>query len=47
MADKYAGYVPECIKDRPYREAIVRLAMLITDRLPVKLGKEKITIKIV
>ena len=45
MADNYAGYVPECIKDRPYREAIVRLAMLITDRLPVKLGKEKITME--
>ena len=44
MADKLAGFVPDTMNnDEPIREPIVRLGKLITDRLPVKIGKEKIT----
>lgn len=43
MADYRAGYVPDCIKDQPFREPIAKLALEITDRVPVLLGKEKIT----
>ena len=44
MADKLAGFVPDTMNnDEPLREPIVRLGKLITDRLPVKIGKEKIT----
>ena len=44
MADKLAGFVPDTMKnDEPIRESIVKLGKLITDRLPVKIGKEKIT----
>ncbi len=44
MADPYAGYVPDTMKnDEPLREPIVRLAKVVTDRVPVLLGKEKIT----
>lgn len=45
MADKLAGFVPECIKGTELREPIVRLAMEVTDRVPVLLGKEKITVE--
>lgn len=45
MADKRAGYVPECIKNAELREPIVRLAKVITDRVPVLLGKEEITVE--
>ena len=44
MADKLAGFVPDTMNnDEPIREPIVRLGKLITDRLSVKIGKEKIT----
>ena len=44
MADPYAGFVPDTMKnDEPLREPIVRLAKVVTDRVPVLLGKEKIT----
>ena len=43
MADYLADYVPEFIKDEPEREVIVRLARMITDRVPQKLGLKKIT----
>ena len=44
MADPLTGFVPETVKnDEPIREPIVRLGKLITDRVPVVLGKEKIT----
>ena len=44
MADPLSGFVPETVKnDEPIREPIVRLGKLITDRVPVVLGKEKIT----
>lgn len=44
MADKLVGFVPDTMNnDEPLREPIVRLGKLITDRLPVKIGKEKIT----
>lgn len=44
MADKLAGFVPEAVQnDEPIRESIVKLGKMITDRMEVKLGKEKIT----
>lgn len=43
MADPLAGFVPDYIKDEPFREPIAKLAKLITDRVPQKLGFKKIT----
>lgn len=43
MADHLAGYIPEYIEKEEEREPIVRLAKMITDRVPQKLGLEKIT----
>ena len=44
MADPHAGFVPDTMKnDEPLREPIVRLVKVVTDRVPVLLGKEKIT----
>jgi len=43
MADHLAGYVPEYIENEVEREPIVKLAKLITDRVPQKLGLKKIT----
>ena len=44
MADPLGGFVPDTVKnDEPIREPIVRLGKLITDRMEVMLGKEKIT----
>ena len=44
MADPLKGFVPETVKnDDPIREPIVRLGKLVTDRVPVVLGKEQIT----
>lgn len=43
MADHLAGYVPEYIENEIEREPIVRLAKMITDRVPQKLGVKKIT----
>lgn len=44
MSDPLGNYVPDCMKnDEPMREPIAKLAKMITDRIPVVLGKEKIT----
>ena len=44
MADPLGGYVPDTVKnDEPIREPIARLGKMISDRLEVMLGKEKIT----
>lgn len=43
MADYMAGYVPEFIEKEEEREVIVKLAKMITDRIPQKLGMKKIT----
>lgn len=43
MADYMAGYVPECVEKEEEREVIVKLAKMITDRIPQKLGMKKIT----
>lgn len=44
MADKLAGFVPDAMKnDEPLREPIAKLGKMITDRMSVVLGKEKIT----
>ena len=44
MADPLGGYVPDTVKnDEPIREPIVRLGKMISDRMEVMLGKEKIT----
>lgn len=44
MADKLAGFVPDTMKnDEPLREPIAKLGKMITDRMSVILGKEKIT----
>ena len=44
MADPLGGYVPDTVKnDEPIREPIARLAKMISDRMEVMLGKEKIT----
>lgn len=43
MSDHLSGYIPEYIENEVEREPIVRLAKMITDRVPQKLGLEKIT----
>ena len=44
MADPLGGYVPDIVKnDEPIREPIARLGKMISDRMEVMLGKEKIT----
>ena len=44
MADPFGGYVPDTVKnDEPIREPIARLGKMISDRMEVMLGKEKIT----
>lgn len=43
MSDHLSGYIPEYIEKEVEREPIVRLAKMITDRVPQKLGLEKIT----
>ena len=43
MTDPLAGYIPEYIEKEVEREPIVRLAKMITDRVPQKLGLKKIT----
>ena len=44
MADPLGGFVPETVKnDEPIREPIVRLGKLVSDRMEIMLGKEKIT----
>lgn len=44
MADPLGGYVPDTVKnDEPIREPIAHLGKMISDRMEVMLGKEKIT----
>jgi len=44
MGDCLAGFVPKTVQnDEPIRQPIVRLGKLITDRVDIVLGKEKIT----
>ena len=43
MADPLGNYIPEFIENEVEREPIVKLAKLITDRVPQKLGMKKIT----
>lgn len=44
MSDPLGGFVPESVKnDEPMREPVARLGKLISDRMEVVLGKEKIT----
>lgn len=43
MTDHLTGYVPEYIENEVEREPIVKLAKMITDRVPQKLGIRKIT----
>lgn len=43
MGDKLGGYVPEFIENEKEREPIIKLAKMITDRVPQKLGLKKIT----
>ena len=44
MSDPLGGFVPETVKnDEPAREAVIRLAKVVTDRAEIILGKEKLT----
>ena len=43
MADPLGNYIPEFIEKETEREAIVKLAKMVTDRIPQKLGMKKIT----
>ena len=43
MADPLGNFVPEFIEKEVERESIVKLAKMITDRVPQKLGMKKIT----
>lgn len=44
MADPLAGFIPDTVKnDEPAREAVLKLAKVVTDRPEVLLGKEKLT----
>ena len=43
MADPLGNFVPEFIEKEVERESIVKLASLVTDRIPQKLGMKKIT----
>ena len=40
MADPLAGFIPDTVKnDEPAREAVLKLAKVVTDRPEVLLGK--------
>ena len=43
MADPLGNFVPEYIENQPEREVIFKLAKMITDRVPQKLGMKKLT----
>ena len=43
MADPLGGYVPDTVKTMNLYEPIARLGKMISDRMEVMLGKEKIT----
>ena len=41
MADPLGNYIPEFIEKETERESIVKLANMVTDRIPQKLGMKK------
>ena len=43
MADHLAGFVPDFIEKEEPREIILQLGKMITNRIPVKLGMQKLT----
>ena len=43
MADKMAGFVPDFIENEQERPVILELGKMITNRIPVKLGFQKLT----
>ena len=43
MADKMAGFVPDFNENEQERPIILELGKLITNRIPVKLGFQKLT----
>ena len=43
MADYLAGFVPEWVEKEEPREIILKLGKMITNRIPVKLGFQKLT----
>ena len=43
MADNLAGFVPDFVEKEEPREIILRLGKMITNRIPVKLGLQKLT----
>ena len=43
MADYLAGFVPEWVENEEPREIILKLGKMITNRIPVKLGFQKLT----
>ena len=45
MADPLGNFVPEFIENEVEREAIVKLAKMITDRVPQKLGMKQSMIR--
>ena len=44
MADPIGNFVPEYIENQTEREVIMKLAKMVTDRVPQKLGMKKLTI---
>ena len=42
MADYLAGFVPDFVENEEPREVILRLGKMITNRIPVKLGFQKL-----
>ena len=43
MADYLAGFVPDFVEKEEPREIILKLGKMITNRIPVKLGMQKLT----
>ncbi len=43
MADYLAGFVPDFVENEEPREVILKLGKMITNRIPVKLGFQKLT----
>lgn len=43
MADCHAGFVPDFVEKEEPREIILKLGKMVTNRIPVKLGMQKLT----
>ena len=43
MADPLAGFVPDFVEKEEPRQVILDLGKMITNRIPVKLGMQKLT----